>query len=137
MVVGLEAEILEEREGCGLSQIDPRPQLTVVTHFWTVDDAVECALNCVRKHFPEGSYPEFGKDIVWSADLMVLLVKKGKNGKPPKIEQSMGDVSAYSFVLPQNVYVPLAPAKYPTPTAQLDTTNLIPPGPDTYSDNGY
>jgi ribonuclease Z len=60
-----------------LSQIDPRPLLTVVAHFWTVDDTVECALNCVRKHFPEGSYPELGKNIVWSTDLMVLKVKNG------------------------------------------------------------
>lgn len=120
-----------------LSQIDPRPQLTVITHFWTVDDAVECALNCVRKHFSEGGYPEFGKDIVWSTDLMVLKVKKGKNGKPPKIEQFMGDVSPYSFALPQNVYAPLAPAKYKSPTAQLDTRNLIKPGDDTYCENGY
>ena len=123
--------------GCLLSRINPRPRLTVVTHFWTVDDNVECALNSVRKHFAESSYPEFGKDIVWSTDLMVLKVKKGENGKPPKIEQFMGHVSAYSFILPQNVYAPLAPAKYPSPTAQLDETNLVQPGPDTYNKDGY
>ena len=120
-----------------LSQIDPRPQLTVVVHFPVADDTVECAMNSVRKHFPKGSYPEFGKDIVWSTDLMVLKVKKGKNGKPPKIEQFMGEVSDYTFGPPQNVYSPLAPPKYPSPTAQLDTTNLIKPGDDTYCENGY
>lgn len=92
----------------------------------------------MRKHFPKSRYPEFGKDIVWPTDLMVLKVRKGKNGKPPKIEQLMGDVSAYTWSPPGNVLTQqqLAPAKYPTPTAQLDTTNLIQPD-DTYCDNGY
>jgi hypothetical protein len=31
----------------------------------------------------------------------------------------------------------MADPKYPDPTAQLDTTNLIEPGPDTYCENGY
>ncbi len=90
----------------------------------------------MRKHFPNSSYPEFGKDIVWATDLMVLKVKKGENGKPPKIEQFMGEVSEYTFAPPQNVYGPLAPSKYRL-TAQQDTTNLIQPGDDTYCDNGY
>ncbi len=68
---------------------------------------------------------------------MVLKVKKGKHGNPPKIEQFMGEVSDYTFGPLQNVYAPLAPAKYKSPTAQLDTTNLIQPGSDTYCDNGY
>ena len=68
---------------------------------------------------------------------MVLTVKKGENGKPPKIEQFMGEVSDYTFGPFQNVYAPLAPAKYPSPTAQLDTTNLILPGDDSYCKNGY
>jgi hypothetical protein len=49
----------------------------------------------------------------------------------------MDNVSDYAWVPPQNVYLPLAPAKYPSPTAQLDRANLIQPGPDTYSDDGY
>ena len=120
-----------------LSLIEPRPGITVVTHFPVADDTVECALNSVRKHFTNGSYPEFGKDIIWSTDLIVLKVKKGENGKPPQIEQFIGDVSDYTFLPPQNVYQPLAPAKYPSPTAQLDTTKLIQSGPDTYCENGY
>jgi ribonuclease Z len=118
-----------------LSQIAPRPQLTVPVHFTLADDTVECAYNSVRNHFPGGSYPEFGKDIVWPADLMVLKVKKG--GKPPRIEQFMGEVSDYTYGPAQNVYAPLADPKYPDPTAQLDRTNLIEPGPDTYCENGY
>ena len=64
-------------------------------------------------------------------DLMALKGTKGSNDKP-KIEQFIGDVSAYSFVLSRNVYALLAPTKHPSPTAQLDTVNLIRPGADTY-----
>ena len=116
-----------------LSQMDPQPQLAVPTHFPVADDTVECAMKSVRKHFPKGSYPEFGKDIIWPADLMVLKVRKGK---PPRIEQFMGEVSDYTFAPPQNNYTPLAAPKYGL-TAQQDPTNLIQPGADTYCDNGY
>jgi len=123
--------------GYMLSQMSPRPQLAIATHFPVEDDIVECAYHTVRKHFPEGRYPELGKDIVFSTDLMVLKVKKGKNGKPPKIEQFMGEVSDYTWGPSQNVYGPMADPKYPDPTAQLDKTNLIPPGEDRYCENGY
>jgi ribonuclease Z len=120
-----------------LSQINPRPQLAVPCHFPVEDDIVECAYNSVRKHFPEGGYPELGKDILFTTDLMVLKVKKGKDGKTPKIEQFMGEVSDYTWGPSQNVYGPMADPKYDDPTTQLDTTNLIEPGPGTYCDNGY
>lgn len=120
-----------------LSQIDPRPDLTVIAHFPVADDTVACAMNSVRNHFPHGRYPKFGKDIVWSTDLMVLKVKKGRNGRPPKIEQLIGEVSDYTYAAPGNASSPLSPPKYSTPTAQLDTTNLIRPGADTYCANGY
>jgi hypothetical protein len=64
-------------------------------------------------------------------------VKKGKGGRPPVIEQFMGDVAEYTWAPPANAYGPLADAKYETPTSQLDTTNLKLPGDDTYCDNGY
>lgn len=120
-----------------LSQINPRPRLTVISHFPVADDTIKCAMNSVRAHFPKGGYPVFGKDIIWSTDLMVLKVKKGRNGKPPQIEQLMGKVSDYTFGPPQNVYFPLKDPKYPTPTAQLDTSTLIEPGNNTYCENGY
>ena len=69
----------------------------------------------MRKHFPKGSYPELGKDILWPTDLMVLKVKKGKNGKPPKIEQFMGEVSDYTFGPPQNVYCAAGSGEVPEP----------------------
>ena len=93
-------------------------------------------MNSVRVHFPQSRYPEFGKDIIWSTDLMVLKVKKGKKGKPPQIKQLMGKVSDYTSSPPQNMYSPLNPAKCPSNTAQLDTTNLISPD-DYYCENGY
>jgi ribonuclease Z len=120
-----------------LSRINPRPHLAIPVHFPVGDDVVLCAYNSVRKHFPEGSYPEFGKDILWPIDLMVLKVKKGKNGRPPKIEQFMGEVSDYTWGPFQNVYQAMADPKYPDPTAQLDKTNLIEHGPGTYCENGY
>ncbi len=41
-----------------LSQILPRPRLTVVAHFPVADDTVKCALNSVQAHFPPNSgYP--------------------------------------------------------------------------------
>ena len=120
-----------------LGQIDPHPDLTVVAHFPVADDTVRCAMNSVRQHFPRGTYPKLGRDLIWAADLMVLKVKKGANGRPPRIHQMMGKVSDYTYAAPQNVSSPLGPAKYPTATAQLDTTNVIPPGADTYCENGY
>jgi ribonuclease Z len=118
-----------------LSQITPRPRLTVIAHFPVADDTVQCALNSVQAHFPEGGYPILGRDIIWSTDLMVLRVKKGR------ITQFFGEVSDFTFGPPQNVYSPLKPPKYPTPTAQIDQSTLIPAtNPDgsvNYCENGY
>jgi ribonuclease Z len=120
-----------------LSQIEPRPKLTVIAHFPVANDTVKCAMNSVKAHFPHGDYPKFGKDIIWSTDLMVLKITKGKDGKPPKIEQMFGSTSDYTFNPPSNPTIMLKNSKYPSPTAQLDTTNIISPGDDTYCKNGY
>ncbi|MGE5603048.1 MAG: hypothetical protein ACM30E_08355 [Nitrososphaerales archaeon] len=85
----------------------------------------------------EDNYPVLGQDLVYSTDLLVLKVKKGKHGRPPKIEQFIGDVSDYTWGPFQNVYGPMADPKYPEPTSQLDRTNLIEPGANTYCANGY
>lgn len=124
-----------------LSQIHPRPRLTVISHFPVADDTIKCAMNSVRAHFPGSGYPVFGKDIIWSTDLMVLKVKKGRQGRPPQIEQLMGKVSDYTFGPPQNVILNQKPSKYLTSTDQLDKTNLIPwqnnDGSVNYCENGY
>ncbi|HME41943.1 MAG TPA: twin-arginine translocation signal domain-containing protein [Syntrophorhabdales bacterium] len=117
--------------GYVLTQINPHPRLAVIAHFPTEDDTVKCAMNSVRAHFPHGVYPVFGRDIIWSTDLMVLRVKKSG------ITQLMGNVSDYTFAPPQNVPPNQKTPKYPTPTAQLDTSTLIDSGPNTYCDNGY
>lgn len=114
-----------------LSQIDPKPRLSVLSHFPVADDTVQCALQSVQNHFPLGGYPVLGQDIVWATDLMVLRVKK------TAITQLIGQVSNYTFSPPTNVYSPLNPPKYVTPTAQLDQTTLIEPGNSTYCENGY
>jgi len=115
-----------------LSQILPRPRLTVVAHFPVADDTVKCALNSVQAHFPPNSgYPLEGRDIIWTKDLMVVSVKK------TRITQKIGVVSDYTYSPPSNLYYPLYPAKYSTATAQLDTSTVIPPGDDTYCENGY
>ncbi len=62
-----------------LSQIDPRPQLTVATHFPVADDMVECAKNSIEAHNPGIVW---GRDIICSFDLMVLKIFQNENGKP-------------------------------------------------------
>jgi len=84
--------------GYRLTQIDPKPRLSVLAHFPVADDTVECALQRVKKHFPEGVYPVLGRDIVWATDLMVLRVKKSG------ITQLMGQVSDDTFQPYQNIY---------------------------------
>jgi ribonuclease Z len=114
-----------------LTQITPRPRLTVISHFPVADDTVECAMNSVNAHFSSGG-PVLGRDIIWSTDLMVLKVKKGQ-----PIEQLIGKVSDYTFDPSQNVPANPKPPKYPTPTAQLEEATLIKPGAGTYCENGY
>lgn len=114
-----------------LGRIDPKPRLSVLAHFPVADDTVECALQSVKNHFPRSDYPVLGKDIVWATDLMVLRVKKSG------ITQLMGQVSDYTFMPSTNIYSPLNPPKYATPTTQLDQTTLIKPGENTYCENGY
>lgn len=125
-----------------LSQINPRPRLTAIAHFPVANDTVACALNSVKAHFPEGDYPQLGRDIIWATDVMVLKVRKGG-----QIEQYRGKVSDLADGAPQNIPANLKRAKYHTadgemdPTAQLDLRTLIPPtnadGTVNYCENGY
>lgn len=122
-----------------LSQIVPRPQLTVVSHFPVADDTVKCAMNSVKAHFLNNEYPILGKDMIFSTDLMVLKITKGKHGNPPRIEQMMGRTSDYSFGPPvANFHIKMKPPKYASETQQIDETNVIQPDDDyTYCENGY
>lgn len=128
--------------GYMLSQINPRPRLAVATHFPTADDTVACALRSVQAHCPE--IRRDGDKLVWSFDLMVLRVF------PDRIEQRKAVVNNFSFdpPIPQfdthsDMYAP----KYhdengaSNPIEQLDndgtTAVAIPPGDDTYREDGY
>lgn len=111
-----------------LSKIHPRPKLTVIAHFPVADDTVKCALRSVKNHIPD---IHEGRDIIWSTDLMVLSVKK------TGITQLMGKVSDFTFGAPMSEPAQLKDPKYPTPTAQIDTSTEILPGKNTYCKNGY
>jgi ribonuclease Z len=118
-----------------LSQIEPRPRLTVATHFPVADDTVDCALKSVRAHVPDvtwnKTYDPVHKNIAWSRDLMVLRVFDHD------ILQMKAKVSDFEYSAMLDEPGTLAEPKYAGETDQIDTTNVIPPGDDTYCDNGY
>lgn len=126
-----------------LSRINPRPRLTVATHFPVSDDTVACALQSLRHYCPDIRWkqpydPKFVYDITWSFDCMVLRVF------PDRIEQYRAEVSDFSFSAPGLSYDDPLTAKYhdahgkPDATAQLDPNRReIPAGPDTYCESGY
>jgi ribonuclease Z len=91
-----------------LSQVNPRPQLTVATHFPVADDMVKCAIKSVEAHNPDIVW---GQDIIWSFDLMVLKVFQNGGGKP-RIEQYQADVSSFTFAAIGNPPDDLNPPKY-------------------------
>jgi ribonuclease Z len=121
-----------------LSRIEPKPKLTVATHFPVADDTVASALQSVRAHCTNIVQ---GKDIIWSFDLMVLRVF------PDRIEQCRAVVSDFGFSpvvqLPAGVY----PPKYHDasgvgdPFAQIDLSTQISStnqdGTINYRDDGY
>ncbi len=110
--------------GYMLSQINPRPKLTVATHFPVADDTVASAFDSVKAHCPD---VELGKDIVWSFDLMVLRVF------PDHIEQRRAEVSKFAFNPPVQLPTGMMPPKYNDGTGhgdpyyQIDTTAQILP----------
>ena len=120
-----------------LSQIEPRPKLTVATHFPVADDTVASALDSVKAHCPD---VVMGEDIVWSFDLMVLRVF------PDRIEQCRADVSRYAFNPPVQLPAGMMPPKYNDgagkgdPYYQIDTNAAIPAvagGVTNYRVDGY
>jgi ribonuclease Z len=129
-----------------LSQIHPRPRLTVATHFPVSDDTIACALKSVNKHCPDigtdmsklAEYP-----LVWSFDLMVIRVFAG-NPKP-EILRRRAEVLDYGFspIAHTPPVEDLKTPKYHTPEgegdpyAQIDQSAAIASGEDTYCDSGY
>ena len=119
-----------------LSQIEPKPRLTVATHFPVDDETVASALESVQAH----TNLVMGEDIVWSFDLMVLRVF------PDRIEQCRADVSRYCFNPPVQLPVGMMPPKYNDgagkgdPYYQIDTNAAIPAvegGVTNYRVDGY
>jgi len=118
-----------------LSQIDPRPRLTMATHFPVADDTVDCALKSVRAHVPDVAwdkkYDPVHHNIAWARDLMVLRVFEHD------ILQRQARVSDFEYSALPEATGPTADPKYATETDQIDTRNVIPAGPGTYCDTGY
>lgn len=122
-----------------MTQIDPKPRLTVATHFPVANDTVGCALKSVQEHWPEA---ELGKNIVWSFDLMVIKVN------PSEIKVLRGTPSDYGFSPTWNGPLTGSPVtpKYADsegngdPYAQISQVTEIPScGKNTcnYRDDGY
>lgn len=128
-----------------LSQIEPRPRLTVATHFPVADDTVACALNSVRAHVPDIVWdrvwdPE-RKNITWSFDLMVIRVFP-PDGSPTgkridEIQQLRAEVNDFGFSPPVRFWEGMKDPKYSTSRDQLALETEIPPGADTYCEDGY
>ncbi|MEW6658875.1 MAG: MBL fold metallo-hydrolase [Thermodesulfobacteriota bacterium] len=132
-----------------LSQINPRPRLTVATHFPVADDTVACAMKSVNEHCRvyqgNGPAPAGAARITWSFDLMAINVSK--NG----ILEQRGYVSDYGFSPTVNLpagtpYTPKYWAydasynKVGDPYAQIDTSTAIPSCENrecNYRDDGY
>ena len=115
-----------------LSLIEPKPRLTVATHFPAADDTIACAMKSVQEHFPNVRVYQ-GNDalssdvrITWSSDLMVIKVTK------EKIVELRGEISDYEFCATLNLPDETPnPAKYSKngtgdPEAQIDPTEQIP-----------
>jgi ribonuclease Z len=118
-----------------LSQIKPPPKLAVATHFQATDDTIKSAFKSIRNHYPKG-------DVTMAADLMVLTVTANEITKRKAV---VNDYAWYPLAVLTDK---LAEPKYHDiqgnmdPTAQIDLTELIPPGTDangkpTYDPSGY
>ncbi len=122
-----------------LNQIDPRPRLTVATHFQATDDTIELARQSLDAYcIPRDAY-------TFALDFMVFNVTKDK------IKQRRLDVSRHEYpygfttagtpedpkyhkqVTDQNGN----PVIVGDPEAQLLLENQIDDGPETYDAGGY
>ncbi len=130
-----------------LSQIEPKPRLTVATHFPAADDTIACAMKSVKEHcnvYQGKAQAKDGKNparITWSSDLMVLKVTKDE------IVELRGEISDYEFCA--NFKLPDEkpnPPKYSNddgtgnPYAQIDRSAEILPCQDNkcnYREDGY
>ena len=123
-----------------LSQIEPKPKLTVATHFPTSDDTVYCAMNSLAQYVDPAWLGDIGDRVTWSFDRMVLRLHVGSS----VIQQRRGEVLDFggSPIVRTNAEL-LATPKYATadgagdPFAQIDPKEGYEPGANTYCDTGY
>jgi ribonuclease Z len=119
-----------------LGQIQPRPRLTVATHFPVSDDTVDCALASVRKHVP--GIGALGERLTFSVDRMVISAYAGGG-----ITQRRGEVLEFGSSPLPPIHGDEGVPKYhdaqgrPDPYAQIDRSQEIQAGPDTYCRSGY
>lgn len=129
-----------------LSQIEPRPRLTVATHFPVADDTVSCAFASVNAHMAEGEelvqhqdYQPGKTNITWSFDLMVIRVFPP--GEAPaggaEIQQRRALVNDFGFSPPNRLYADMKDPKYATSRDQLELATEIGASPTTYCEDGY
>ncbi len=115
-----------------LSLLEPKPRLTVATHFPAADDTIGCAMKSVKEHcnvYQGMAHPKDGKNparITWSSDLMVIKVTK------EEIVELRGEISDYEFCATLNLPEGEPnPAKYSNadgtgnPYAQIDRSTEI------------
>jgi len=130
-----------------LGLIEPRPRLTVATHFPVATDTVSCAMKSVKEHcnvYQGKALPQDEKNparITWSFDLMVIKVTK------KEIVELRGEINDYEFGAKVNLPEGTPnPAKYSNPDgtgnpyAQIDTSMQIPSCEDgkcNYREDGY
>ena len=129
-----------------LSLIEPKPRLTVATHFPVSDDTVACAMKSVAEHCGviQGRDPkrkEKAARITWSFDCMVITVSEDQ------ILEQRGVTSDFEWnFVPQPVPGVRNLAKYNKdgvgdPYAQIDESTAIPACSDTgecnYRADGY
>ena len=115
-----------------LSRINPRPRLTIATHFQAQDDTIASARESLdRYNIPRDAY-------TFASDFMVFNVTRDA------IRQRRAAVSRFAFAAPFRMHPdPQNMAKYHKPdgsgdpNAQIDNTDWIPYGPDTYDQKGY
>ena len=123
-----------------LGQIDPKPRLTVATHFPTSDDTVHCAMTSLAQYVDPEWLGDIGDKVTWSFDRMVISAYVGSR----RIEQRRGEVLDFGVTpIVRLDDENLAPPKYAdengvgNPFAQIDQQEAYQPGVDTYCDTGY
>ena len=120
-----------------LGQIDPRPQLTVATHFPVSDDTVDCAMRSVRNHVPD--IGNLGERLTFSFDGMVISAYAGSR----KVTQRRAEILEFGTLPVPQIYDAYSVPKYrfenglPDPYAQIDRTQEIQAGEQTYCRSGY